>query len=182
MKLVVKFNLVFVVVFLAGLAGAGYVSHQLLERNAKDEIIQHASIMMEAALAVRAYEDRPLPIGERQTISQPFMVGLMTQSLELRGDERVLEIGTGSGYQTAVLAELAATVFSIERIAALATGARETLDALGPGPRPRHRGDRPDEPRPRGNRVAGRAEGLFLRRSGGCREASSSRCLRAART
>jgi len=113
------------------------VEQQLVDRGISDVRVLAAMARIERhrfvqdALAVRAYEDRPLPIGERQTISQPFMVGLMTQSLELRGDERVLEIGTGSGYQTAVLAELAATVFSIERIAALATGARETLDALG---------------------------------------------------
>ena len=83
------------------------------------------------ALQGRAYEDKPLPIGERQTISQPFMVGLMTQALELTGAERVLEIGTGCGYQTAVLAELAASVFSIERLSSLAAAARATLDALG---------------------------------------------------
>ena len=83
------------------------------------------------ALRVRAYDDKPLPIGERQTISQPYMVGLMTQALELRGHERVLEIGTGCGYQTAVLAELAATVYTVERLAVLAAAARATLDAFG---------------------------------------------------
>ena len=83
------------------------------------------------ALQVRAYDDKPLPIGEHQTISQPYMVGLMTQALELRGHERVLEIGTGCGYQTAVLAELAATVYTVERLAVLAAAARATLDAFG---------------------------------------------------
>ena len=86
---------------------------------------------VEEALRTRAYEDKPLPIGERQTISQPYMVGLMTQTLELRGDERVLEVGTGCGYQTAVLAELAATVFTIERIATLAAAARTRLETAG---------------------------------------------------
>jgi protein-L-isoaspartate(D-aspartate) O-methyltransferase len=86
---------------------------------------------VEEALRVRAYDDKPLPIGARQTISQPFMVGLMTQALELKGSERVLEIGTGCGYQTAVLAELAATVFSIERLSGLAATARQLLDELG---------------------------------------------------
>jgi protein-L-isoaspartate(D-aspartate) O-methyltransferase len=86
---------------------------------------------VEEALRTRAYEDKPLPIGERQTISQPYMVGLMTETLELRGGERVLEVGTGCGYQTAVLAELAGTVCTIERIAALAAAARMRLEAAG---------------------------------------------------
>ena len=86
---------------------------------------------VEPALADRAYEDSPLPIGDKQTISQPFMVGLMTQALQLTGAEKVLEVGTGSGYQTAVLAELARNVFTIEKIAALALKARATLDQLG---------------------------------------------------
>jgi protein-L-isoaspartate(D-aspartate) O-methyltransferase len=88
-------------------------------------------LFVEEALQERAYEDKPLPIGARQTISQPFMVGLMTQTLVLRGTERVLEIGTGCGYQTAVLAELTANVFSIERISTLAVRARQLLDRLG---------------------------------------------------
>jgi len=86
---------------------------------------------VEEALQDRAYDDKPLPIGARQTISQPFMVGLMTQALELHGVERVLEIGTGCGYQTAILAELAANVFSVERISSLAIAARQRLDELG---------------------------------------------------
>jgi protein-L-isoaspartate(D-aspartate) O-methyltransferase len=78
-----------------------------------------------------AYADHPLPIGEGQTISQPFMVARMTELLGLLGSERVLEIGTGSGYQAAVLAELADEVYTIEYIAALAERARQTLEALG---------------------------------------------------
>lgn len=78
-----------------------------------------------------AYEDRPLPIGEGQTISQPYMVAIMTQSLELKGNERVLEIGTGSGYQTAILAELAREVCTIERIAILLQRAKSILQLLG---------------------------------------------------
>ena len=86
---------------------------------------------MEEALADRAYGDHPLPIGAGQTISQPYMVALMTSLLELTGAEKVLEIGTGSGYQTAVLAELARRVCSIERIPALAARARATLEGMG---------------------------------------------------
>ena len=78
-----------------------------------------------------AYEDGPLPIGWEQTISQPYIIALMTQSLELTGNEKVLEIGTGSGYQTAILAELAGKIISIERVPALAKSARRVLDSLG---------------------------------------------------
>jgi protein-L-isoaspartate(D-aspartate) O-methyltransferase len=78
-----------------------------------------------------AYDDAPLPIGHRQTISQPYIVALMSQLLELSGDETVLEIGTGSGYQAAVLACLASQVYTIERVPALAASARETLAQLG---------------------------------------------------
>ena len=86
---------------------------------------------VDEALASRAYGDYPLPIGERQTISQPYMVALMTEALELSGHERVLEVGTGSGYQTAILAELCSKVYSVERIKSLADRAIRTLDALG---------------------------------------------------
>lgn len=79
----------------------------------------------------RAYLDTPLPIGCHQTISQPYMVAYMTQALELRGTERVLEIGTGSGYQTAILAELATEVYSIERWEALSRQAERLLARLG---------------------------------------------------
>jgi protein-L-isoaspartate(D-aspartate) O-methyltransferase len=78
-----------------------------------------------------AYADKPLPIGEGQTISQPFMVGAMTQALELTGSERVLEIGTGSGYQAAVLSLLAREVISIESHTSLALAAQERLVRLG---------------------------------------------------
>jgi len=78
-----------------------------------------------------AYEDMPLSIGFGQTISQPFIVALMTQALKLEGDEKVLELGTGSGYQTAILAALAKSVVSIERIDELATSAKQVLDSLG---------------------------------------------------
>jgi protein-L-isoaspartate(D-aspartate) O-methyltransferase len=87
-------------------------------------------LFVDEALRDQAYNDNPLPIDERQTISQPYIVALMTEALELGGNEKVLELGTGSGYQTAILAELAERVFSIERIAALASGARKLLDFL----------------------------------------------------
>jgi protein-L-isoaspartate(D-aspartate) O-methyltransferase len=77
-----------------------------------------------------AYEDGPLPIGFEQTISQPYIIALMTEALELKGQEKVLEVGTGSGYQTAILAALAKSVISVERIPALAESARRVLDSL----------------------------------------------------
>lgn len=78
-----------------------------------------------------AYDDHPLPIGENQTISQPYMVALMTDLLKLSGRERVLEIGTGSGYQTAVLASLCKHVFTIDRFSSLIHNAKEHLDEIG---------------------------------------------------
>ncbi len=78
-----------------------------------------------------AYEDMPLPIGYEQTISQPFIIALMTAALELTGNEKVLEIGTGSGYQTAILAELARFVITVERIPALTELAKDVLANLG---------------------------------------------------
>jgi protein-L-isoaspartate(D-aspartate) O-methyltransferase len=78
-----------------------------------------------------AYDDHPLPIGEGQTISQPYMVAIMTELLELRGEEKVLEIGTGSGYQLAILAELARAAFSVERFGPLADQSRDRLRELG---------------------------------------------------
>jgi protein-L-isoaspartate(D-aspartate) O-methyltransferase len=80
---------------------------------------------------LQAYSDGPLPIGLGQTISQPYIVALMTEALELRGPERVLEIGTGSGYQAAILGQLAAEVHTVERHAALALNARLALEKLG---------------------------------------------------
>jgi protein-L-isoaspartate(D-aspartate) O-methyltransferase len=82
-------------------------------------------------LADRAYENVALPIGQGQTISQPYVVALMTQLLALGGDERVLEVGTGSGYQAAILAELARTVVSVERVPALSHLAGQVLARLG---------------------------------------------------
>jgi protein-L-isoaspartate(D-aspartate) O-methyltransferase len=78
-----------------------------------------------------AYEDRPIPIGHGQTISQPYIVAYMTEALQVGAGHRVLEIGTGCGYQTAILATLAAEVYSIERVPELAERARRTLDAQG---------------------------------------------------
>jgi protein-L-isoaspartate(D-aspartate) O-methyltransferase len=88
-------------------------------------------LFVDPGLAKRAYEDSALPIGEKQTVSQPYIAALMTAALELVGDEKVLEIGTGSGYQTALLAELCFNVFSVETIRALSRRARELLDRLG---------------------------------------------------
>jgi protein-L-isoaspartate(D-aspartate) O-methyltransferase len=87
-------------------------------------------LFVDPGLLQRAYNDSSLPIGERQTVSQPYMAALMTEALELAGEEKVLEIGTGSGYQTALLADLSFNVFSVEKIRSLATRARERLDRL----------------------------------------------------
>jgi protein-L-isoaspartate(D-aspartate) O-methyltransferase len=87
-------------------------------------------LFVDEGLAEQAYSDNPLPIDWQQTISQPYIVAQMTGALALTGKEKVLEIGTGSGYQTAILSELAERVFSIERIAPLATQARKVLDTL----------------------------------------------------
>ena len=84
-----------------------------------------------AELAEFAYRDAPLPIGEDQTISQPYIVALTIEALGLEGGERVLEIGTGSGYAAAVLSRIAQTVFTVERRATLAAKARERLESLG---------------------------------------------------
>ena len=86
---------------------------------------------VEEALQNQAYQDAPLPIGEKQTISQPYMVAVMSEALALNGSENVHEVGTGSGYQAAVLALLADRVFSLERIPALARRARRVLDECG---------------------------------------------------
>lgn len=113
------------------------VEEQLVRRGILDARVLEAmrkvprEKFVEEAVEDRAYGDYPLPIGEGQTISQPYMVALMTSLLELTGAEKVLEIGTGSGYQTAVLAELARRVCSVERIPSLAARARTTLEGLG---------------------------------------------------
>jgi protein-L-isoaspartate(D-aspartate) O-methyltransferase len=88
-------------------------------------------LFVDPSLAHAAHADHPLPIGHRQTISQPFIVAFMTQALGLRGGEKVLEVGTGSGYQAAVLAEIAARVYTIEIVAPLASEARQRLARLG---------------------------------------------------
>jgi protein-L-isoaspartate(D-aspartate) O-methyltransferase len=88
-------------------------------------------LFVDDTLVARAYSDHALPIGEDQTISQPYMVALMTQALDLTGEEKVLEIGTGTGYQTAILAELADRVFTIERIPSIAAAANERLTSMG---------------------------------------------------
>jgi len=112
------------------------VEKQIRERGVKDRRLLEAfrkvprHLFLDDALRPQAYEDHPLPIGEKQTISQPYIVALMTEALRLTGDEKVLEIGTGSGYQTAILAELAEQVYSIERIPSLAKRARRVLDDL----------------------------------------------------
>jgi protein-L-isoaspartate(D-aspartate) O-methyltransferase len=113
------------------------VEEQLVSRGIRDPRVIRAMekvprhLFVEEALQDQAYSDHPLPIGDKQTISQPYMVALMTEALELKGKEKVLEIGTGSGYQTAVLAECTAVVYSIERIRTLAVRARELLLKLG---------------------------------------------------
>ena len=113
------------------------VSEQLERRGIRDPRVLRAiskvprHMFVDEALLGRAYGDHPLPIGDGQTISQPYMVALMTEALELVGHERVLEIGTGSGYQTAVLAELCAKVFTIERLKNLSDRAMRRLDELG---------------------------------------------------
>lgn len=113
------------------------VDEQLIPRGIKDERVLAAMRKVPRHMFVgkylrdQAYGDYALPIGEGQTISQPYMVGVMTEALGLKGNEKVLEIGTGSGYQAAVLAELARHVYTIERIASLAMRARDLLEKIG---------------------------------------------------
>ncbi len=109
------------------IAARGITDRQLLEVMAS--IPRH--LFVDEALWPRAYDDNPLPIGEGQTISQPYMVAIMTQALGLTGKEKVLEIGTGSGYQTAILAKLAEWVYTIERIPSLMRRAQRVLEMLG---------------------------------------------------
>lgn len=118
------------------LAREKMVRTQLIPRGIKDRRVLDVmkevrrDLFVEEALVGEAYNDHPLPIGHNQTISQPFIVALMTEALELKGDEKVLEIGTGSGYQTAILAKLAERVYTIERIRALMIKARSLLGEL----------------------------------------------------
>ena len=115
---------------------AGMV-RQLARRGIRDERVLAAIAAVPRELFVpdelrrQAYADQALPIGQGQTISQPFMVATIAAELELRGGERVLDVGTGSGYQAAVLARLAAEVVSIERVPELAERAQETLERVG---------------------------------------------------
>jgi len=97
--------------------------------SAMEKVPRHLFVLPEYLFA--AYDDRPLPIGLGQTISQPYIVALSTEALELSGEEKVLEIGTGSGYQTAILAELAKEVFTVERLPELSLEAQERLRKLG---------------------------------------------------
>jgi protein-L-isoaspartate(D-aspartate) O-methyltransferase len=113
------------------------VDRQLRARGIDDDRVLHAMGTVPRELFVppdqrhRAYDDAALPIGDGQTISQPYMVALICSLLELHADERVLDVGTGSGYQAAVLAELGAEVHSIERVPELAARAREALRLAG---------------------------------------------------
>jgi len=113
------------------------VGTQLIPRGIKDERVLSAMrkaprhIFVDDYMQHKAYDDMALPIGDEQTISQPYMVAVMTELLELKGNEKVLEIGTGSGYQAAILAELSREVFTIERKALLAKKAEERFQALG---------------------------------------------------
>ena len=112
------------------------VDNQIVKRGIKDERVLDAMRKIPRHLFVpidqrnNAYEDCPLSIGEGQTISQPYMVACMTEALRLQGNEKVLELGTGSGYQTAILAELAESVYTIERIIVLSERARRALKDL----------------------------------------------------
>jgi protein-L-isoaspartate(D-aspartate) O-methyltransferase len=113
------------------------VEEQLVARGINDsrvlaamrKVARHLFVTKE--LRQQAYEDKPLPIGHDQTISQPYMVALMAEAAELKGHERVMEIGTGSGYEAAILAELCGQLFSVERVEALARKARALLADLG---------------------------------------------------
>ena len=113
------------------------VKHQLAERGVRDPRVLSAmervprEEFIPTEMSDLAYADRPLPIGNGQTISQPLIVGMMLEALELGGEERVLEVGTGSGYQAALLGELARDVYSVEVVPELANHARELLDRLG---------------------------------------------------
>lgn len=113
------------------------VDYQIVRRGVKDSLVIEAMRCVPRHLFVpeiyrdRSYEDGPLPIGENQTISQPYIVALMTELLELKGGERILEVGAGSGYQAAVLAEICDSVYTIEIIKSLADRARFILDSIG---------------------------------------------------
>ncbi|MFZ5906945.1 MAG: protein-L-isoaspartate(D-aspartate) O-methyltransferase [Nitrospirota bacterium] len=113
------------------------VKNQIIPRGIRDERVLRAMqkvprhLFVPESIRHRAYEDSAIAIGEGQTISQPYMVAVMTELLELRGSEKVLEVGTGSGYQAAVLAELVREVYTVERIESLAERAEEQFLSLG---------------------------------------------------
>ncbi len=113
------------------------IEETIVARGVRDSLVLHAMravprhLFVPANLRADAYADRPLPIGEEQTISQPYIVALMTELLDLRPGEKVLEIGTGSGYQAAVLAAITPHVYSIEILPGLARSASERLAGLG---------------------------------------------------
>jgi protein-L-isoaspartate(D-aspartate) O-methyltransferase len=115
------------------------VDNQLIPRGVSDPLVLRAmrrvprERFLPRELWDSAYGDHPLPIGEQQTISQPYIVAFMTESLGLTGEERVLEIGTGSGYQAAVLADICSEVYTVERISALSERAKQILQELGFG-------------------------------------------------
>ena len=113
------------------------VKNQIISRGITDPGVLEAMgkiqrhLFVEEALIGEAYNDHPLPVGYKQTISQPYIVALMTEALEMTGKEKTLEIGTGSGYQTAILAELSKTVYTIERIERLLEKSKMLLESLG---------------------------------------------------
>jgi len=120
-----------------GDARANMIANQLVARGIRDRKVLAAMgkvprhLFVEENLQDIAYEDRPLPIACGQTISQPYMVAYMTEAIQLQGDENVLEIGTGSGYQTAILAEICRQVFTVEKYPELLAGAEAVLRKLG---------------------------------------------------
>jgi protein-L-isoaspartate(D-aspartate) O-methyltransferase len=113
------------------------VQEQILARGIDDARVIAAlrkiprHLFVDPGIVNRAYNDSALPIGEKQTLSQPYMAARMTAALRLKGDEKALEVGTGSGYQTALLAELCFNVFSVEKLRMLSRKARKLLDQLG---------------------------------------------------
>lgn len=119
------------------MSASSMVERYLRSRGIRDERLLAAMakvprhLFVPEAFRERAYSDHPLPIGYDQTITQPYVVALMTQELKLQGREKVLEIGTGSGYQTAILAELAKSVFSLDRVHAFVKESRRRLEGLG---------------------------------------------------
>jgi protein-L-isoaspartate(D-aspartate) O-methyltransferase len=119
------------------IAKKNMVDEQLVRRGIKDQRVLNAFLevprhkFVEEYLKYKAYDDYPLSIGYGQTISQPYMVALMTEAINPQPAERILEIGTGSGYQAAILSRLCTAVYTIERISALASRARKALDDLG---------------------------------------------------